>query len=152
MSGVLIQIRHIMREIINRVFISPTNISAYQLVRYLFVGGLAFAVDYACLFILVEEADLYYLLSAAVSFCLGLIVNYLLSISWVFNRVGKRNRGKEFLFFFLIGLVGLLVNEVIMFCFTDLLKVSYLLSKIISVVVVFFWNFFARKIALSSCI
>jgi putative flippase GtrA len=49
------------------------------------------------------------------------------------------------LIFAVIGLVGLGLNEGIIWSFTDLVHFHYLISKIISAIVVFFWNFFARK-------
>jgi putative flippase GtrA len=51
----------------------------------------------------------------------------------------------EFLIFAVIGLVGLGLNEGIIWSFTDLAHFHYLISKIISAIVIFSWNFFARK-------
>lgn len=119
-----------------------------QLFRYFFVGGIAFIVDYSALFLLTEYAGLYYLISAAIAFTLGLIVNYIISISWVFNNQTFKNRSTEFLIFAVIGCVGLVLNAGIMYVFTDFLGTYYMVSKIISTVLVFFWNFIARKLIL----
>lgn len=136
---------NIMKEEIKKFFLYQTNDTIYQLVRYIVVGGISFAADFASLYILVEKLYLNYLISAAIAFCFGLGVNYLLSISWVFNKFGARERGKELLIYLLVGLVGLLANEVIMYCLTNYFDINYLISKIVSVIIIFFWNFFARK-------
>lgn len=47
--------------------------------------------------------------------------------------------------FALIGLVGLGLNELVLWLLTGLLGVFYLTSKIASVALVFTWNFAARK-------
>lgn len=137
-----------MKKLINYLFKQPTTNVYIQLFRYSFVGGVAFAVDYGTLFLLTEYAGFPYLVSAAIAFIAGLVVNYLLSISWVFNQNRSENPTKEFLFFAAIGVVGLLLNELIMYIGTDLFHLHYMFSKIISTVIVFFWNFFARKVLL----
>jgi putative flippase GtrA len=135
-------------EKIQSAFSGKTNNTFLQLFRYTFVGGLAFLVDFSTLFALTEYLHVHYLVSAAISFVLGLIINYFLSIKWVFNNRKIENRLLEFLFFTLIGLIGLGLNELFLWILTDLLLVYYLLSKIITTFIVYFWNFFARKIIL----
>ena len=116
-----------------------------QLLRYTFVGGLAFLVDFGTLFILTEYVHVHYLVSAAIAFIFGLTVNYILSVKWVFNIRTVGNRWLEFLLFALIGLVGLGLNELFLWIITEILVIYYLISKIITTIIVYFWNFFARK-------
>ena len=105
-------------------------------------------MDYGFLFLLTEVFGIHYLLSATISFILGLITNYLLSVVWVFNNRKLANRWAEFGVFAIIGVIGLGLNALIMYLCTDKIGIHYMLSKIISTVIVFFWNFFARKIIL----
>ena len=135
-------------EKIQTAFSGKTNNTYLQLFRYTFVGGFAFLIDFGTLFALTEYLHLHYLVSAAISFILGLIINYFLSVKWVFNNRIIENRFLEFLFFALIGLIGLGLNELFLWVLTDLLLIYYLLSKIITTFIVYFWNFFARKIML----
>ena len=116
-----------------------------QLFRYGIVGGVSFIVDYGSLWLLTEKAGLPYLWSAALSFTLGLICNYLLSTAWVFGESRIKNAWGEFLAFAIIGLIGLGLNELIMYGCTDGLGFHYMLSKIVSTGIVFFWNFLARR-------
>lgn len=123
---------------------SARNISI-QLFRYSLVGGTAFIVDLGLLWVLTEWCHLYYLFAATISFIVGLMVNYTLSIRWVFCEHLINSRVVEFLGFAIIGLVGLSLNEAIIWLATEWLQCHYIASKIISAVVVFFWNFMARK-------
>lgn len=132
-------------QAIMQLVAGKTNNTFLQLFRYTFVGGLAFLVDFSTLFILTEYFKINYLVSAAIAFVFGLLVNYMLSIIWVFSSTMK-NRWLEFLLFAIIGLVGLVLNEFFIYILTDVLRVYYLFSKIITTCIVYFWNFFARKI------
>jgi len=133
----------------NKLISEQTDKTHIQLFRYVFTGGAAFIVDFSLLLILTNFFGIYYLTSAAVAFVLGLIVNYVLSINWVFNRRTMDNRKLEFGVFTLIGLVGIVLNEVFIWFFTENLGINYLwLSKIMAAFIILFWNFFARKFAL----
>jgi putative flippase GtrA len=119
--------------------------TSVQLFKYGFVGGIAYSVDFGFLIFLTEVVKIHYLISAAIAFILGLLVNYAISILWVFPKRALANKRTEFLIFLIIGFVGLGFNEVIIWFFTESAHLHYLISKIISTIVVFFWNFFARK-------
>lgn len=136
------------KNTIQHLLTSKTDNTLIQLFRYFFVGGFAFIVDYGSLFILTDYCGVKYLISAAIAFLLGLLINYLISILWVFNKGTVTNRWVEFLIFAFIGLIGLGLNEAIMYIGSDMLGLHYMISKLCSTGIVFFWNFFARKIIL----
>lgn len=133
---------------VKHVLKGKTNNSFIQLFRYTFVGGFTFLVDFCVLFVLTEFFGIHYLLSAALGFISGLIINYILSVKWVFSNRTIKNRSLEILFFVFIGLIGLGMTELFLWIFTKILLIYYLLSKIITTIIVYFWNFFARKIIL----
>ena len=130
---------------LNKLFVKKTNNTLIQLFRYTFVGGIAFVVDFVSLYLLTEFAGFHYLYSAAIAFILGLIINYILSILWVFNGRTVNKKIIEILIFAVIGIIGLGLNELMIWFFTEQLTIYYLYSKLISTVIVYFWNFLARK-------
>lgn len=132
-------------NLIQRSLKDKTDKTHIQMFRYLFVGGAAFIVDFLSLFILTDFFGIYYLVSAAIAFILGLIANYFLSISWVFNKRKLKNRHIEFGMFAIIGIIGLGFNEIFIWFFTQDLQIYYLISKIFAAIIILFWNFFARK-------
>ena len=115
------------------------------MLKYALVGGVAFLLDFSMLFLLTEYLHLYYILSATVAFIAGLLCNYVLSVRWVFNERALSNKLAEFFVFSLIGVIGLLLNDGLIWSLTEVGKLHYLSSKIGATVVVFFWNFFARR-------
>ncbi len=136
------------RETVEKLLTRSTDKTGIQFFRYIFVGGVAFLVDFASLYIFTDYFGVFYLISAAIAFILGLITNYLLSINWVFNRRALDNKTIEFSVFAFIGIVGLGLNEVFIWFFTAELSFFYLLSKILAAIIILFWNFFARKLTL----
>jgi putative flippase GtrA len=54
----------------------------------------------------------------------------------------------QFGVFALVGLVGLGLNELIMWALTDGAGLHYMLSKVGATVVIYLWNFFIRKMLL----
>ncbi len=137
-----------MRKLLHTLFVAPTDNWLLQLFRYGFVGGVAFVADYGTLYVATEYLHLHHLLSAAIAFIIGLVVNYLLSTSWVFASHSQTNRQLEFIIFAVIGVIGLGLNELIIYLGTDVCGLHYMLSKLVSTAIVFFWNFFARKLIL----
>jgi putative flippase GtrA len=125
-----------------------TDKTSIQFFRYIFVGGLAFLIDIGFLYILTNFFGYYYLISAAISFTLGLIANYLLSTHWVFNKHNLNNLTLEFSIFTVIGIIGLGLNELFIWVFTAELNIYYLTSKIFAAALILIWNFLARKYTL----
>ena len=123
---------------------------AVQLARYLLVGGIAFLADFATLFVLTDWFHVHYLHSAVIAFLAGMGLNYLLSIAWVFKVRVVKNAKLEFLLFALIGIIGLGLNEIILWLLTQGLDLFYLHSKVVATVVILGWNFSARKVLLFS--
>jgi len=125
-----------------------TDNTLIQLLRYAFVGGLAFAVDFVSLYVLTDWLGVYYLRSAALAFLLGLTTNYLLSVFWVFQKRTFQNRLVEYLIFGVLGVLGLALNQGLMYFLTEDVRCHYLFSKVVATGLVFVWNFGSRKLIL----
>jgi putative flippase GtrA len=119
-----------------------------QAIRYLAVGGVAFVVDYALLVLLTELFAVDYLVSAIVAFVAGLAVNYCLCTTFVFSGRSLSNRRLEFAIFAGIGVIGLGLTELILWCGEEVLGVDYRIAKFFAVAVVLAWNFGVRRAVL----
>lgn len=131
---------------VKSLFFDDTNNLIIQLIRYVFVGGASFVVDFGLLFVLTEYAHFYYILSATISFIAGLLANYFLGTAWIFKHSRIKNKAAEFSLYAIVGVVGLILNNVLMYFFTSIIGIYYLLSKIITSALVMLWNFFGRRV------
>ena len=128
------------------IFISPSTNGFIQFFRYVFVGGIATVVDWAILYSATEWGGIHYIFSAVISFIGGLATNFLLSKLLVFSASqAKTGLFMEFVGYALIGAVGLGLTVLIMYVFTEILCMHYMLSKIIATALVLAWNYLARK-------
>lgn len=117
-----------------------------QILRYLVSGGVAFLVDTGILALLTETLGKdYLLLWTAAAFAAGLLVTYLFSILWVFDNRSMKSRAAEISIFVLIGVTGLGLTELLMWLLAGKAGIHYLLAKVITTVLVFIWNFAAKK-------
>ena len=98
--------------------------------------------------LLTEYFGIYYLVSNIFAFLSGLIVNYILSLVWVFDNRKIKKKRKELIIFTIIGLIGLIFNQLCLYSMIDIIGANIVFSKIISTAIVFVWNFGARKIIL----
>ncbi len=125
--------------------LKPSHNTLVQLIRSLVVSVIALVVDFGLLLIFKEVFGIHYLVAAALSFSCGVIVNYYLSIWWVFADRKLSSARKEFIIFVVITTLGLAFNLAIIAGMVNIGKVDYRVGKAVSTVIVFFWNFIARK-------
>jgi putative flippase GtrA len=116
-----------------------------ELVRYTCVGGLASIVDVGLLVVLIRWVGMHYLQAATIAFGCGLITSYMLSIAWVFHERKFQNTFVELGLFTLIGGIGLMGNGACIWFLTEYAHLHYLCSKMVATLLVFLWNFLAKK-------
>ena len=119
-----------------------------QLWRFLIVGGTAFFIDYTILFCCTEFGNINYLISSMISFSVSVIYNYILSTRWVFDTVHRNNPSIDLLIFVILSLIGLSINQGIMYIGVTKFHLHYLLTKLFSTSLVMVYNFITRKLFL----
>jgi putative flippase GtrA len=116
-----------------------------QFTKYFGVALIGYVIDFGTLIALTEILHVHYLIAATSGFILGLIVVYILSGKYVFGASKIKSRLIEFLLFAVIGLVGLGLLNLLMWVMTGLFGIYYIVSKIFATIVVYIWNFLARR-------
>lgn len=147
---------------IKRIISGKTDNTFVQFFRYIFVGGGATVVQYFIEIFLVEAFSVNENISNLFGFIGGLVTNYIISTCWVFNASKVKNKAAEFSAFALIGVVGLGINQLLIWTFSSPLAQKevlgsliptdkyYIVGQVIATAITFAWNFFARKILLYS--
>ena len=122
--------------------IKPSLVGKF--LRYGFSSGLALLVDVGFLWGLSRYSSVDYLWAAGIGFSAGCAVNYIVSKTMVFDDHSNRKQSTTLVLFVLVGLIGLLINHMILFIGVDLLAMHLLAAKAVSAMLVFWFNFLAR--------
>lgn len=119
-----------------------------QIMKFGVVGVICFVIDYGLMIYLTEVVGLDYLLSSGISFSVSVIVNYILSLKFVFETGHGWNKAVEFLVFLVLSVIGLGINQILMWICVDKIGIYYMISKVGVTGVVMVYNFVTRKLVL----
>ena len=118
-----------------------------QLLKFGVVGVMATIIDFFFLFLFTDVFGMYYLLSAAISFVLSTLFNYVASMRFVFNsKFSKDEKSKELILFVILSVSGLLLNQFLLWFFVEKIALYYMAAKIVATFFVMTWNFISRKV------
>ena len=119
-----------------------------QIMKFGVVGVIAFFIDFGVMVFLTEVFGMNPVASATISFTVSVVFNYLASMRYVFQHREGMSRTREFAIFVVLSVIGLAINDALMWAGTELTAFDYRLVKIIATAVVMVWNFVTRKIFL----
>lgn len=119
-----------------------------QIMKFGIVGVLAFIIDYGLMVALTELVGLVPVASATVSFIVSVVFNYAASMRFVFSHKEGMSKQREFVIFVVLSVIGLLINDGLMWAGTELVAIDYRIVKIGATAVVMVWNFVTRKLFL----
>ena len=125
-----------------------------QALKYLLFSGFAALTNVTSRYFLSTTFSTFYSLSISIAYILGLMVNYVLNSNFNFPKSSRSNAQVQ-ITFFIVGLGGLILTELIshlfLFFFKNILVINYsseeieLFSHILAVSLVVFYSFFAHK-------
>ena len=118
-----------------------------QYAKFAVVGITSLMVDYIFMVFLTENAafGLDYFQACAFSYTLSVFVNYYLSMKYVFHSRDDMGKVKEASIFFVLSLVGLFLNQMMMWVAVELFGIYYMAAKLLSTLLVTNYNFISRK-------
>lgn len=132
-----------------------------QILKFGVVGFVCFLIDFGITTGFTNFLGVHYLISKFLGFVVSAVVNYILSIKFVFTKKKEMDKKKEFTVFIILSAFGLLINEVVMYVCMDGIYVNngflqeavtremmVSLSSIVATGIVMVYNFISRKLFL----
>jgi putative flippase GtrA len=110
----------------------------------------ALCVDASVLQSLVSVGGWHYLAAATAGFAAGVLVSWVLSVRCVFTERRFRSPALELTLFAVIGVVGLLLNDLVIALAVESLRLHYLVGKACAATATFAFNFGVRRALLYS--
>ena len=133
-----------------------------EALRFVLTGGVCFLVEFCCLVLLRDKLGLDTLAAVPLAFLISVVLNYILCVIWVFK--GAKDQGNAAKLAFLItSVMGLFLNEGLMYLFRVLFGedqllftlfgftvTMYMVNKALSTLIVMVWNYFTKRAVLKS--
>lgn len=121
-------------------------------VKFAVVGTTGAIVDLGLLnlmhyFVWHDSWDVMLYPAVTISFSAAVINNYTWNILWTYRHQDHSDQHHVTLSkFFIVSVIGLLINLGIVYVMTDMLGFYWLIGKLIAMGIVLFWNFMANRL------
>ena len=134
------------------------NKSFMQFGKFFIVGILNTGLDFAVLNFLMWMTQAYkgpsIVIFGTISFCVAVTNSYFLNKYWTFSDKGKEQAPQQFIKFLSVSIVGLVLNNSIIYAITTLVNPVFGLTpvlwanfaKVVATAVVLAWNFAGYKL------
>lgn len=116
-----------------------------QIFRFGIVGVVATVIDFIFLYIFKEVCNLNVVVANTLSFVISVMYNYWASLTFVFDVDESKSKSRNFIIFIICSVIGLGINDLIVWVVTEMLNIHYMISKLVATVVVMVFNFVTRK-------
>ncbi len=114
-----------------------------KIIKFGLTGLLGMSIDFGTTWLCKERLKWNRYVANSCGFTLAVINNYWINRRWTFNS-GNPFWLKEFGRFLIISLIGLLLNNIIIYFFHQRKATNFYLAKFVAILIVFVWNFCAN--------
>ncbi|MDQ6757544.1 MAG: GtrA family protein [Bacteroidota bacterium] len=109
------------------------------MMKFGIVGLSGMAIDFLTTWICKEKFLINKYLANSIGFSLAVINNFFWNSKWTFGT--SYQTGTNFIKFILFALIGLLLNNLLLFLFHSKFRIRFYIAKGFAIVCVFAWNF-----------
>jgi putative flippase GtrA len=113
----------------------------FKFFKFIIVGFSGMIVDFSITILLKEKLKVNRYISNSAGFTIAASSNYLFNRFWTFESNNPRVL-MEYSTFFLISLIGLAINNLIIYMFEK--KLKFYFAKFLAIMVTSIWNFMAN--------
>ncbi|MDL2289188.1 GtrA family protein [Clostridia bacterium OttesenSCG-928-F22] len=119
-----------------------------ELFRFAITGGVSSLVNWGITAALKELLLVDVIIASMVGFTISVVVNYLMSVLWVFKEANRKDRVTAFLFI-ITSVIGLGLNTLFMWLFVDVAGIHYMVSLVLATILVMGWNYITKRKAVT---
>lgn len=116
-----------------------------SIVSYFFVGGVSFLTNFGVFLVFVNFLGLHWFAANVAGFVAGTLMNYVLSVRFVFESRIFLRRHLEVFFTLIVSILGVAMETLLIHLGYEVMNLNLNLSKVGAAGVVFFWNYGARR-------
>lgn len=124
----------------------PTTSYLQQpMTRYFIIAFLVVCIELAIFTIMNVVLDLSYLIATPLSNIIAILLNWYFSRTFVFRNGSNYKQHVEIFLIFVVSIIGIGLQLIVSYVSVEILYLSPILGKILSIIVVFFWSYWSRK-------
>lgn len=116
----------------------------WKLAKFILVGFSGMAIDFGITWSLKEKVRINKYIANSAGFISAASSNYFLNRIWTFESQRQDIR-TEYLSFIGVSVIGLLLNTLIVYFFTEKRKTNFYIAKLVAILLVTLWNFTANN-------
>ncbi|MCX2479512.1 GtrA family protein [Pedobacter sp. MC2016-15] len=120
------------------------SIFRQQVFKFILVGGFCASIEFITFNILIKFTQIEYLVANVISIIIAIIINYVLSRAFVFEK-SKHTKRNEFLSFILFSVLAIALNQLILWLFFEVIRLDIQLCKALAIIIVAFFNYLTKK-------
>jgi dolichol-phosphate mannosyltransferase len=102
-------------------------------------------VNASLLYILTEYIQMYYIYAGAISVEISIISNFIWNDLWTFKDIRNRPKWQRFVSFQLISIFAIGIYVILLYIYTDIFHIYYLISNLMTIPVTVCWNYGMNK-------
>jgi len=111
-----------------------------KFIKFCAVGFSGMVIDFGTTWLLKEKIGANKYIANSTGFILAATSNYIWNRFWTFQSENEHITS-EYLTFIIISVAGLVLNNLLLYFFSDKMKFNFYFSKLIAIGVVTLWNF-----------
>lgn len=115
----------------------------HHLILYGIIGSFSSGLDFLLYTLLVQVLGFQYIFANCISVLGGISTSFILNRNYNFKV--KDNTRRRFTIFLTVGLCGLMLSNLILYISIDILEMNKIISKLLSIVLVVFFQFLVNK-------
>jgi putative flippase GtrA len=120
------------------------NILRQQIFKFIIVGGFCASIEFITFNIFIDFFQIHYLIANVISILIAVVINYLLSRAFVFEK-SRYSKRDEFLSFVLFSLLAIALNQLILWLLFTVIELDIRVCKALAIVIVAFFNYLTKK-------
>ncbi|BAV08883.1 Putative flippase GtrA (transmembrane translocase of bactoprenol-linked glucose) [Filimonas lacunae] len=116
----------------------------WRLIKFGMVGVTGVCIDFGITWLLKEKVKINKFVANTCGFTIAVGNSFVLNRYFTFEKTDNAAWQSDLLRFLGFSLIGLLLNNLLVWYFNEKVQLKFYISKSLAVVIVFFWNFFSN--------
>ncbi len=129
------------------IYLSLRTGDLKRFTKYSIIGISGIFVNTFVLYFFTSILGVFYLLSSAVAYEISILTNFLLNDTWTFKDIVIDGKSHNFvtraIYYNSAMITGAILGIFLLYVFTNIFSIHYVISNLISIFIVFLWRYYA---------